>query len=123
MKNNFTNMPDLDMVRANKDHFSLKVKGLEGQTVQVLGFEGMDHGFSQDYYFTVNVTVQHAPVMKDFVGLPAQLRMAWDADYVYINGIISNVTHRGKKLIQKKTILQSPRPCIPCDLIFRAVFF
>ncbi len=96
--NTFNSMPSLDMVRADQDHFNLKVKGLEGQTVQVLGFDGMDHGFSQDYHFTVNVSVQHAPVMKDFVGTPAQLRMAWDADYVYINGIISSVAHLGKKV-------------------------
>jgi len=109
----YSNMPNLDMVRADQDHYNLRVKGLEGQTVQVLGFSGMDHGFSQDYYFQINVSLEHAPVMKDFIGTPARLRMAWDADYVYINGIISNVAHLGKKVDKEEVNFTISSPLHP----------
>lgn len=113
MDNTFTNMPNLDMVQANQDHFNLKVKGLEGQTIQVLGFKGMDHGFSHDYCFKVNVMLQHAPLMKEFIGLPAQLRMAWDAGYVYINGLISSVEHLGKKVDSEEVNFAISSPLHP----------
>ncbi len=113
MAADFTNMPNLDMVNANQDHFNLKLKGMEGQTVQVLGFDGMDHGFSQDYHFTVNVAIEHAPVMKDFIGTPAQLSMAWDADEVYINGIISAVSHLGKKVDREEINFTISSPLHP----------
>ena len=94
----FTNMPKLGISKANQDHFNLTVKGLEGQSVQVLGFKGHEHRFSGDYRFEVNVQVQHALAIKDYIGSPAQLSMRWDAEEVYINGIISEVSHLGKRI-------------------------
>ncbi len=98
MENKFTNMPNLNIVRANQDHFNLKIKGLEGQTVQVLGFKGEDHAFSGDYKFVVNAQLSHAIALNDYIGTPAQLAMRWDAEEIYINGLISEVAHVGKRI-------------------------
>ena len=98
MANDFTNLPKLDIAKANQDHFNLAIKGLEGQSVQVLGFEGKEHGFSADYCFVINVQLQQALQIQDYIGSPAQLSMRWDAEEVYINGLLSEVAHVGKRV-------------------------
>lgn len=93
-----TNISKLGITNANQDHFNLAIKGLEGQSVQVLGFEGKDHGFSADYRFEINVQLPHALQLQDYIGTPAKLSMRWDAQEVYINGVISEVAHLGKRI-------------------------
>lgn len=107
------NMPKLDVVRANQDQFTLKVNGLEGQSVQVLGFTGTNHGLSQDYQFAVEVEVATPLACQDLLGKPAQLAMAWDAQQVYINGLISEVNHLGKRVERDAYNLMIASPLLP----------
>jgi uncharacterized protein involved in type VI secretion and phage assembly len=83
-------MSSLDIAKANQSRFNLSIKGLEGQSVQVLGFEGKDHGFSADYRFEINVQLPHALQLQDYIGTPAQLSMRWDALKTQDTQLITN---------------------------------
>ena len=109
----FINMPALDVVRANQDHFTLKVTGLEGQTLQVIGFAGFEHGLSQDYHFTVEFEVTNPLLSKDLLGSSAQLAMAWDVQQVYLNGPICEVKHLGKRVDRDAYQLVIASPLFP----------
>ena len=101
------------MVRANQDHFTLKVSGLDGQLIQVLGFTGHDHGLSQDYRFVVEVEVSNPLVSEDLLGKPTQLAMVWDAQKVYVNGPICEVNHLGKRVDRDAYNLVIASPLFP----------
>ena len=106
-------MPKLNMVSASQDHFTLKLSGMEGQSLQVIGFTGEDHGLSQDYRFSVEVEVANPLVSEDILGKPAQLAMAWDAQQVYVNGLISEVNHLGKRVDRDAYMLVIASPLYP----------
>ena len=113
MANIFNNMPNLNMVRANQDHFTITVTGLDAQSLQVLGFSGLNHGLSQDYRFAVEVEVSNPLVIADLPGKPAQLAMVWDTQQVYVNGLVSEVNHLGKRVDRDAYTLVIASPLFP----------
>ena len=87
----------LNQVMANQTHFHLAVKGLEAVPVQVLQFQSHAHALSQDYAFDVVVKLKQYINVNDYIGVPIQLTLRWDAGDVYINGVVSAAAHLGRR--------------------------
>lgn len=90
-----TNAIKLDAIAANQTQFYLDVKGMPEGSFSVIAFDGLEHAISSDYCFNISVQTEQLPGPEMLIGKAATLRLIWDAQPVFVHGLLTQLTHRG----------------------------
>ena len=100
----------LDALAANQTQFYFEVRGMPEDAFSVIDFDGDDHAISRDYHFHISVASRQPLGPDMLVGKAATLKLIWDAQPVFVHGVVTDVTHRGSGVDGEEYVVQINSP-------------
>jgi type VI secretion system secreted protein VgrG len=95
---------------ANISHFGFRIRSVPDDTFTVTGFNGKNHGISQDFRFNVALTANAELNAATVMGNSATLEMRWGGSNLYLHGIVEHFNRENDTpgSMGYRTVFRSP---------------